>query len=289
MSHVEAAFSPRTVDEALERATSLQGRRFRFIAGCTDFMVFLQEKRVDPEFLVDLTRIAELEGITDEGDTLRVGALVTHRALVDSPLIRKHAPLLAAACADVGSPQIRHQGTLGGNVCTGSPAGDGLPPLAVLGAQFHLRDAAGSRVVPFGEFFTGPQKTVLRPSEILIAITFEKMAPEERHWWRKLGTRNAQTISKIALAARCSVRDGKLSGVRIALGSVAPTVVRAAKAEAFLEGRLLDATVPSEAEAVIRTDIRPIDDIRSTAQYRLRAAGVLLRRFLEEVAASARA
>lgn len=286
MSPVEASFAPRTLAEALEQAASLGGRPLRFIAGCTDFMVALLEKKVDPAFLIDLSRIADLHGIKDEGDTLRVGALTTHQALVESHAIRTHAPLLAEACADVGSPQIRNRGTIGGNICTGSPAGDGLPPLAVLGARFHLSHATGERTVPFAEFFTGPQRTVLREGEVLTAVTFEKMAAAERHAWRKLGTRKAQTIAKISLAARCRVVDGTLRDVRIALGSVAPTVVRAARAEAYLEGRRLEPGTAREAEAVIRTDIRPIDDIRSTARYRLHAAGVLLRRFVEELAAT---
>lgn len=283
MSRVKEAYNPRSVQEALEVIAGLKGKDYRFMAGCTDIMVFMREKKVDPEYLVDLTRVRELARVAEDGGFLRIGPMATHHDLMRHSLITTHAPILAAGCAEVGSPQIRHLGTLGGNVCTGSPAGDALPPLAVLGARFCLSEKGGGREVPFEAFFTGPQKTDLREGEMLTDIVIEKMDPAESHCFLKLGQRNALTVAKISLAARCAVRDGRISGLRIALGSVAPTVVRARGAEAFLEGKALDADVISAAVDLIRKDIRPIDDIRSTATYRLHAAGVLLRKYLRQI------
>jgi CO/xanthine dehydrogenase FAD-binding subunit len=180
--------------------------------------------------------------------------------------------MLVAAAREVGGPQIQHRGTIGGNVVNGSPAGDTLPVLAAVDAQLVLASAEGERRVPFTGFYTGYRASVLRPDELLVAI---EVAPVEgRQWFRKVGTRAAQAISKVVMAA---VRDGT---PRIALGSVAPTVVRLPRTEAALAG---GADVAA-AQRVLAEEVRPIDDLRSTARYRLRVAANLLARFWADTA-----
>jgi len=236
---VKEAYNPRTIDEALEILHRLKEEKVKIIAGGTDLMVFLREKKIEVSHLVDITTVHDLDSVREIGENLVIGACATHHAVMHHDLIRVYAPPLREGCAKVGSPQIRHRATLGGNVATGSPAGDSLPPLAVLNARFTVRSKEGERIVPFAEFFTGPQKTVLRPGELLTAITFEKMKPHEKSAFLWLGTRKALAVTKVSLAARCTVRDGVIEGPAIAMGSVSATVRRAAHAESALAGRKL--------------------------------------------------
>ena len=181
--------------------------------------------------------------------------------------MRRRLPILAEASRWVGSPQIQNRGTLGGNVANASPAGDTLPVLAVAEATVLLRSVDGERRVPFGAFYTGYRQTVMRPDELIVAI--EVPPVEGRQWFRKVGTRAAQAISKVVMAAVRAPHP------RVALGSVAPTVVRAPRTEAVLAaGGTL-----AEAQAVLMDEIQPIDDLRSTAAYRRRVSANLLAQF----------
>ena len=206
-----------------------------------------------------------------------IGALATYAELIASPLVRRHLPILAEASRWVGSPQIQNRGTLGGNVANASPAGDTLPVLAVAEATVVLRSAGGERRVPFGSFYTGYRQTAMRPDELIVAI--EVPPVEGRQWFRKVGTRAAQAISKVVMAAVRAPRP------RIALGSVAPTVVRVPRTEAVLaEGGSL-----AEAQAVLMDEIQPIDDLRSTAAYRRRVSANLLAQFWSDTGRRGRA
>ena len=205
------------------------------------------------------------------GDVLSIGALATHTDLITSPLVRRRIPMLVAAAREVGGVQIQNRGTLGGNVANASPAGDTLPVLAVADAIVVLRSAAGTRRVPFNGFYTGYRQSVRRPDELIVG--FEIPAIQGRQWFRKVGTRAAQAISKVVIAGVAPA--GRAGGVRVALGSVGPTVVRATRTEAAL-----DAGVAIEdAQRTLLEEIAPIDDIRSTADYRRRVAANLLARF----------
>jgi xanthine dehydrogenase small subunit len=259
---------PRSLDEAL-RMLRDEGPLVP-LAGCTDLYVgFHFGAAPGPRFL-DLSGLRPLRGIRRGGDALVIGALTTYAELRASPLVRRRLPILAEASRWVGSAQIQNRGTLGGNVANASPAGDTLPVLAVAEATIVLRSLDGERRVPFGSFYTGYRKTVMRPDELIVAV--EVPPVEGRQWFRKVGTRAAQAISKVVVAAVRAPHP------RIALGSVAPTVVRVPRTEAVLAG----GGSLAEAQAVLMGEIQPIDDLRSTATYRRRVAANLLAQFWSE-------
>lgn len=237
------------------------------LAGCTDIFVLLNLGTVPGRRFLNLWPLDALRGIAVERGVLRFGALTTFSEIIRSPVVRKRLPMLAAAASEIGAVQVQNRGTIGGNVANGSPAGDTLPVLAAAEAVVVLARADGTRRVPFGSFYTGYRKTVMRGDEIVAAL--EVPAVAGRQWFRKVGTRAAQAISKVVMAAVRAPHP------RIALGSVAPTVVRAARTEAVLEG----GGSLEEARRVLMTEISPIDDIRSTADYRRRVAGNLLADF----------
>ena len=237
------------------------------VAGCTDLYVGLQFGTLADKRFVDLWLLRELKGIADDRGTLRIGALTTYTDLIQSPLVRRRIPMLVAASREVGGRQIQNRGTLGGNIANASPAGDSLPVLSVADAMIVLSSTNGERRVPFNNYYTGYRASVRRPDEIVVAIEVPRI--EGRQYWRKVGTRRAQAISKVMCAA---VRGPE---VRVALGSVGPTVVRLRRTE-----RVLTAGSPlKQAQAVMRGEIQPIDDLRSTADYRRQVAANLVREF----------
>lgn len=260
-----ALLQPRSLDHAL-RMLRDEGPLVP-LAGCTDLYVGLHFGTVAGRRFLDLQGLRTLRGIRRRGDTLLIGALTTYAELIESPLVRRRLPILAEASRWVGSPQIQNRGTLGGNVANASPAGDTLPVLAVADATVVLRSVDGERRVPFNGFYTGYRQTVLRPDELILAIEIPPV--EGRQWFRKVGTRAAQAISKIVMAAVRAPHP------RIALGSVAPTVIRVPRTEAVLAagGTLAD------AQAALMDEIHPIDDLRSTAAYRRRVSANLLAQF----------
>jgi len=240
------------------------------MAGCTDLYVSLNFGTLADSRFLNLWRLDALRRIQLQGGVLSIGALATHSDLIRSPLVRQRLPMLAAAAREVGGVQIQNRGTIGGNVANASPAGDTLPVLAAAEASVVLRRADGTRRVPFHAFYTGYRLTVRRPDELITA--FEIPLIRGRQWFRKVGTRAAQSIAKIVMAG---VRDPAGETPRVALGSVAPTVLRLPRTEAALAaGRGVDA-----AQRILIEEIAPIDDIRSTAEYRRRVAANLLARF----------
>jgi xanthine dehydrogenase small subunit len=250
------------------------------MAGCTDLYVSLNFGTLKDARFLNLWGLDGLRAIEVRGDRLVVGALATHTDLIRSPLVRRRIPMLAAAAREVGGVQIQNRGTLGGNVANASPAGDTLPVLAAADAIVVLRSAIGTRRVPFTAFYTGYRQTVRRADELIVG--FEIPAIRGTQWFRKVGTRAAQAISKIVMAGVCPpLRRGAAGSrradgsVRIALGSVAPTVVRAPRTEAALAG----GAALADAQRILAEEIAPIDDIRSTAEYRRRVASNLLARF----------
>ena len=237
------------------------------LAGCTDVYVNLNFGTLPAKRFLDLWPLDELRRIRLENGALSIGALATYTEIIRSPLVRRRLSILAAAASEIGGVQIQNRGTLGGNVVNASPAGDTLPVLAVAEATLVLASAAGERRVPFASFYTGYRKTVLRPDELVAAVEIPRLAG--RQWFRKVGTRAAQAISKVVMAALRS------DSPRVALGSVAPTVVRLPQTEAALA-----AGVPiEEARRVLEAEIHPIDDLRSTAAYRRLVSGRMLEQF----------
>jgi xanthine dehydrogenase small subunit len=241
------------------------------MAGCTDLYVSLNFGTLKPTRFLDLWRLDALRAIQAGGELLSIGALATYTDLIHSPIVNRRLPMLVAAAREVGGVQIQNRGTLGGNVANASPAGDTLPVLAACDATIVLQSAAGGiRRVPFNAFYTGYRRTVARPDELI--VSFEIPSIRGRQWFRKVGTRAAQAISKVVMAGIGGNEP------RIAAGSVAPTVVRLRKTEAlFAVGGAIEA-----AQHVLLTEIAPIDDIRSSAEYRARVAANLLARFASD-------
>ena len=258
---------PSSLDEALRLLT---GEPCVPMAGCTDLYVELHfSLRKGPQRFLDLWQVDELRGITVHDDVLVLGALTTYSELRASRAVHERLPSLAQAAGEIGGVQIQNRGTIGGNVGNGSPAGDTLPVLAVADAVVVLRSAARERRVPFNEFYTGYRQSVRQPDELIVAIEVPRI--EGRQWFRKVGTRAAQAISKIVAAG---VRGAQ---PRFALGSVAPTVVRLPRTEAALQAGDVAA-----ARAALESEITPIDDIRSNAAYRRKVAANLLSQFWDD-------
>lgn len=240
------------------------------LAGCTDIYVNLQFGTARDTRYIDLWPLEELRGISADKHTLRIGGLNTFSEIIASPLVRKRVPMLAAAAREIGGRQIQNRGTLAGNIANASPAGDSLPVLAAADATVVLASAGGERRVPLTSFYTGYRQTVRRRDELILAVDIPRI--EGRQWWRKVGTRRAQAISKVMMAGV----KGR-GQVRIAVGSVAPTVLRLRKTE-----QTLAAGVPlADALHVLAEEITPVDDIRSTADYRRRVTANLLTAFWE--------
>jgi CO/xanthine dehydrogenase FAD-binding subunit len=241
------------------------------LAGCTDVYVQLEFGQTPSQRYLDLWRLDELRGIRETDGVLSIGALTTYTDLIRSPAVQKWLPMMVAAARLVGGVQIQNRGTLGGNIANGSPAGDSLPVLAAADAIVVLRSRTATRRVPLTEFYTGYRQSVMQPVELIVAIEVPRVTGTQ--WFRKVGTRAAQAISKIVMAAV------RADPPRIALGSVAPTVVRLPRTESALATGSL-----AEAQAVMLQEIAPIDDLRSTAHYRRRVAGNLLARFWHDTA-----
>lgn len=237
------------------------------LAGTTDLYVELNFGTLKPRAFLDIWAVDQLRGITLRGDTLVIGALATFTSLIRSPLVQARLPMLVEAARLVGGIQIQNRGTLGGNIANASPAGDSLPVLAAVDAVLVLRSHDAERRVPFTGFYTGYRRSVLRPDELIVAV--EVPPVEGRQFFRKVGTRAALAISKIVMAGVNGATP------RIGFGSVAPTVVRVRKTEAALAS----GTHIEDAVCILEQEIVPIDDLRSSAHYRRRVAGNLLRRF----------
>lgn len=257
---------------------------WRALAGGTDLMVQMTgEIGEPPERVLDIWALDELRGIAVESDALVIGALATYTELRRSPLVAEFVPALAEAAATIGAAQIQNRGTLGGNIANASPAGDTLPVLLALGAEIVLGSVAGERTVPADEFWTGYRTTARRPDELVVRIRVP-LASDRVVRFRKIGTRRAQAISKVvmALAWRSATDDGPWTDVRLALGSVAPTTIRAAGAESVLEGARPTRETADAAAGALTAELQPIDDVRSTADYRRTVAGRVLHRLIRD-------
>lgn len=256
---------PSTVREAL-RMLHDEGQAVP-MAGCTDLYVSLNAGALTGTRFINLWRLTGLRRIARTGQTLRIGALATYTDLIRSPAVNERLPMLVAAAREVGGVQIQNRGTLGGNVANASPAGDSLPVLAAADAQVELASRGGTRLVPITAFYTGYRQSIARRDELIVALHVPRVAGPQ--WFRKVGTRAAQAISKVVIAGVGGPAP------RVALGSVAPAVVRLPRTEAALT-----AGVPiADAQQVMLGEISPIDDIRSTADYRRRVAANLLAEF----------
>ena len=270
--------SPRSLREACELVA---GQAYRVLAGGTDLMVQLTgEIGPVPERVLDLWQLDELRGVVVRGTGLELGALTTYTEIRRSPICGEHAAALVAAAATIGAAQVQNRGTIGGNVMNASPAGDTLPVLLALDAVLVLASRAGEREVAATDFWPAYRRTAARPDELLVRIRIPLVAGREQRF-RKVGTRRAQAISKVVVAAAWR-GDDRWRDVRIALGSVAATPIRVFAAEAALEGHPRTPASVSAAVDALGMAIHPIDDVRSTAAFRREAARRVVGRLLTD-------
>jgi xanthine dehydrogenase small subunit len=275
--------SPRTLADALGLLAEA-GRSWRPLAGGTDLMVQIAgEIGEPPERVLDIWALDELRGIAVEADELVIGALTTYTEIRRSPVVGEVLPALADAAATIGAAQIQNRGTLGGNVVNASPAGDTLPLLLATDAVMVLASTRGERAVPATEFWPAYRATARADDELLTRIRIPLVANREVRF-RKVGTRRAQAISKVVMALSWRTDDagGAWRDVRLALGSIAATTVRAPAAEAVLEGASPTRETASAAADALSAEISPIDDVRSTAAYRRAVAGRVLHRLIRD-------
>lgn len=265
------------------------GPSVKVLAGGTDLLVELKSASHVPRMVVDISRAADLKGIavTDQG--LRIGALVTHTEIMRSPLIREMFPALADAAHTIGAVQTRNLGTLGGNLVTCVPSMDSGPTLVALDALVVIAGAFGRRQLPLTSFFAGPRKPLLKPDELLVEIIIPKENLGKPADFRKFGLRKGQALALVNAAASLWMNWERNVCVapRIALGAVAPTVIRAPAAEAYLEGRAITPEAIAEAGRIAVGEARPINDFRATADYRRDLIAVLTRRALANAYACA--
>jgi CO/xanthine dehydrogenase FAD-binding subunit len=272
---------PKSLQEALELLATENPPQP--LAGGTDLLVLRKDNPDRFVSLLALEPVHELCGIHKENSRIRIGSRATHSDIEHSGVLTKYAPVLAHAAAEIGSTQIRNRGTIGGNIINASPAGDLIPALIVLDAVAELQSLRSKREIPLREFFLGPGKTVRHPQELLVAVHFELPDARERGAFLKIGPRRAVACSKVSVAVQGLLHRGIIEWIRIALGAVAPTVIRAARTEALLHGKLLSSSLIHEAKEAVRQEISPITDIRSTAEYRKHVVGILLKRVLESI------
>jgi len=253
------------------------------LAGGTDFMVVWNAGLLNGRAILDLSGIAAWKKIRGKSGGVTIGALATHSQLQSHPAVRRQFPLLVRACSLIGAAAIQNRGTIGGNIANASPAGDTFPPLAVYEATVHLISANGKRSLPFLDVFAGVKKTNLRPGELIEAVELPAVRPAPtRVYFRKVGTRAAQALSKTVAAGLIWLsRDGRVKELRFALGSMAPTVRRLKSVEQFLKGQKLTPPSIDRACQLLAQDVSPIDDVRSTAEYRMAVSRNMLRQFLE--------
>jgi CO/xanthine dehydrogenase FAD-binding subunit len=271
---------PRTLEEALALLRDEPGV-WRPFAGGTDLMVLLEAGRLEQRKFFSIAHLKEMRGVEESGEFVQIGALTTYTDVRRSSLLAREFPMLVEAARETGGIAIQNRGTVGGNIANASPAADTPPALLAYGAEVELVSASGARRVDYAEFHTGYRQTLMRADEMIARVRLRRPREGARHFYRKVGTRRAQAISKVCFAALAEVGEGGVIGeARIAVGSVAPTVVRCRGTETLLRGRRLGEDLMKEALSEMSRDIAPIDDVRSTARYRLRVAQNLLAEFL---------
>ncbi len=261
------------------------------IAGGTDLLVCMKQGTAAPIYLIGLRSVANLDNIRFvEGEGLYLGSLVTHQSIASNFIVREKFPSLQVACSKVGTPQIRNMGTVGGNLCNAAPSADSAPALIALGASVQLISSQGKRTVSVEEFFVGPGKTVLKPGEILSELLIPVQGSNSGTVYIKLPARTAVDIATVGVAASITLDSNKEGCVdaRIALGAVAPTPIRAKRAEDILKNHNLEDVLVREAAELASSDASPISDVRSSADYRVEMVKVLTREAICRALESAR-
>ena len=249
-------------------------------AGGTDLMVLLESGKLAHHNYINIWQLAELRGIETTATHITLGTLTTYTDVLEDPILRSEFPMLCQAAGETGGLAIQNRGTLGGNIVNASPAADSPPALLAYDAEVELVSTRGSRWLPYQGFHTGYKQMLIRPDELLTRIRLPRDTTGATHYYRKVGTRKAQAISKVCFAAIGRTNNGHIEQVRLAVGSVAPIVVRCVQTEAAIKGQKPDPQTVKSAQATLLREISPIDDIRSTANYRQRVALNLLADFV---------
>jgi CO/xanthine dehydrogenase FAD-binding subunit len=253
---------------ALDAASASNGTSV-YLAGGTDLLVQIKEGKIRPQFVIDVKGVHEMTGVAISGDEFSIGALTCVRILETSPSVLKEVPLLAQAAAKLGSVQVRHRATIGGNLCNASPAAETAPALLALDAQAVICGKTGTKVVALGEFFLGPGATVLSHGEMLTRLKIPLTRKRQGSVYYKLSTRNAMDLAFVGVAVLLELNGGdQIIKARIALGAVAPTPIRVPSAERLLEGSVLSLEAARESAELAAQSCKPISDHRASAGYR---------------------
>ena len=272
-----------TTPSSLAEALALLNREpgvWKPFAGGTDLMVLLEAGKLPHRNYVNIWSLNELRGIDATDTHITLGALTTYTDVQSHPVLQDEFPMLCQAASETGGLAIQNRGTLGGNIVNASPAADSPPALLSYDAEIELISTEGSRWLPYRGFHTGYKQMLIGPNELLARIRLPRNTRNATQYYRKVGTRKAQAISKVCLAALGKLEDNQISDIKISLGSVAPIVVRCVQTENTLRGQKLNTDAIKLASAMLEKEISPIDDIRSTADYRLQVAKNLLTDFL---------
>jgi CO/xanthine dehydrogenase FAD-binding subunit len=273
---------PSNLDEALRRMADEPGA-WRPFAGGTDLMVLLEAGKLEHKRYLSIQHLPELRGIEATDDQITLGALTTYTQVQADAILREEFPMLCEAASLTGGVAIQNRGTIGGNIANASPAADSLPALLVYEAELELVSASGSRWIGYQVFHTGYKTTIMRQDELIKAVRLPRTTKGWRQHTRKVGTRKAQAISKVCFAGMAKMDGDEIKEIRLAYGSVAPVPVRASKTEAVLKNRKIDMAAIKDSRAELAAELTPIDDMRSTAEYRLRVGANLLEEFLKRL------
>ncbi|MBD0369615.1 MAG: xanthine dehydrogenase family protein subunit M [Pyrinomonadaceae bacterium] len=272
---------PASLDEALRLLASAPGE-WRPFAGGTDLMVLLEAGKLEHRKFFSIWHLDELRGIEETIEHITLGALTTYTELQSNETMRREFPMLCVAASETGAIAIQNRGTLGGNIANASPAADSPPALIVYGAELELVSARGARWIAYEGFHTAYKQMRMEPDELISRIRLPRASAGDnwKQYYRKVGTRKAQAISKICFAGAARLGDGQIEEARISMGSVAPTVVSCTKTASILRGRRVNKETIGAAQGEMKKEIVPIDDLRSTADYRLQVSLNLLEDFL---------
>ena len=278
--------SPPDLPEALGLLATEPGV-WKPFAGGTDLMVLLEAGKLPQQNYLNIWGLDELRGIEANDTHLMLGALTTYTQIQAHPILRAEFPMLCQAASETGGLAIQNRGTLGGNIVNASPAADSPPALLAYDAELELSSSTGARWIPYHGFHTGYKQMLLRPDELLTRIRLPRKTRNKLQHYRKVGTRKAQAISKICFAGMATTNNSTVADVRIAFGSVAPVPLRCVKTESALRGKQLDANAIASARQALAEEIVPIDDIRSTKNYRLQVSLNLFDDFLSRISTPA--
>jgi CO/xanthine dehydrogenase FAD-binding subunit len=275
--------TPGDLTETLDRMAKEPGV-WKPFAGGTDLMVLLEAGKLPRKKFLNIWNLAELRGIETSADHVTLGALTTYTEVRRHEILAREFPLLCRAAAETGSVATQNRGTLGGNIANASPAADSPPALLVYDAEIEIVSASGVRWIPYQQFHSGYKQMDLQPAELICRVRVPRNKNAWRQYFRKVGTRRAQAISKVCFAAAARMDPGRIGDVRIVLGSVAPTALRAVRTEEVLRGQRPEPAILKVAQEALAREIAPIDDMRSTLRYRRTVARNLLAEFIESLA-----